>query len=417
MARQLLCGDTRQKLAELAPESVHVVVTSPPYWGLRKYAGEQEVSWLDGPDCAYGLEKTPELYIQHSVEILQGIRQVLRPDGVVFWNIGDSYYGGTRKTDKPQSFAKGNSRDLPIDERPSRMMGDHPSVKPLDLCLIPERLAIALQEDGWWCRSIIVWYKSNPMPESVNGWRWEKHKVKAKKGAERTQKYGDAGLGFRDHSGLEIEGATEWQDCPGCPKCSSNDGLVLRKGSWRPTDAYEQILMLTKSKSYYADAEAVKESSVTNDPRHPYTSEGAWEIDGRSKDQRRGGKKRDGEDFSGRNLRNVWSFPTKPYPEAHFAVFPEKLPDTCIKAATPEAGVCAKCGAPYARLLGKVEMVGWRPTCSCNCPDTVPATVLDPFAGAGTTMLVAERLGRNSIGIDISADYCTLAIKRILGVK
>lgn len=533
MTWQLLCGDVRQKLTELEPESVHMAVTSPPFWGLRKYSGEQDLVWGGDENCqhewniqkisllhenrnfqtgtqeevlatghelrhthktstlkagfcslcgawrgAYGLEPTPELYIRHTVEILQGIRRVLRSDGVVFWNIGDSYWGGkAHKSGETNPGKEYYTKDT--DNFGSVDKTRHDILKPLDLCLIPERLAIALQEDGWWCRSIIIWHKSNPMPESVNGWRWERHKIPQcpqcgsfssikkrvcticgwKKPANRGEEEAwRAETGQQEHDGSGFRSGSFMVDCPDCPKCSPNDGLVLRKGSWRPTDAYEQILMLTKTANYYCDAEAVRE---------PYSETVRW-----GGDKYKGAVKKGehGEDAGldrergcfpnvGRNLRNVWSFPTKPYPEAHFAVFPEKLPELCIKATTPEVGVCAKCGAPWARVIERVpnpskqcadgdirgwsnthqktsnpqssrslhrnlggvyhqgEAVGWRPTCSCNCPDIVPATVLDPFAGAGTTLLVAERLGRDSIGIDISAEYCALAVKRIIGVK
>lgn len=157
---------------------------------------------------------------------------------------------------------------------------------------------------------------------------------------------------------------------------------------------------------------------------------------------------------NGRNLRSVWSFPTKPFPGAHFAVFPPKLPELCIKSSTSEKGCCPKCGAPWARVVAsrrltrpelpksdaryrpnvyngaygdinghgdagyrETSTLGWRPTCLCNAGDPVPCRVLDPFSGAGTTNLVAEQLGRDSVGIDTSAEYVEMARERLANDK
>jgi len=419
---------------ELPDGSVQCVVTSPPYWGLRKYSGEQDLIWGDS-DCkhqwvdssipksggvgdyevgrvgnalartssherkesntcslcgdwkgAYGLEPNPEMYVQHTIEILREIRRVLRKDGCVFWNIGDSYSGGDRKTNPDKHGGLKCDAHSPTDNVPNRMIGRHPIIKPKDLCLIPFRVAIAAQEDGWWVRSVIIWSKPNPMPESVTD---------------------------------------------------------------RPTESHEYILMLTKSKNYYWDADAVREkySDVTiNDPRV-----GKDISRGGIKDYKTAGVQNPSEVRarifnnlnSGRNIRSVWEFPTQPYPHAHFAVFPEKLPEICIKAATPEVGCCSKCGAPWERITNhsyKVrairsptekqfesvggsrpnmpfmgdrisETLGWQPTCKCNAEKTM-SIVLDPFSGAGTTLWVAKKLGRKAIGFDTSEEYCQLAVNR-----
>ncbi len=415
-------------MSELPDEAVQMVVTSPPYWGLRKYSGEQELIWGDN-DCehqwgakqvtrrghggtkstlvgpqtaelskavdnldstcvlcgawkgAYGLEPTPEMYVEHTIEILRGIRRVLRKDGVVFWDIGDSYQGGNRgaslesdirRGDQGGSFQPQNIGAKGI-VSPSRL--SHPTIKPKDLCLIPFRVAIAAQEDGWWIRSVIIWSKPNPMPESVTD---------------------------------------------------------------RPTESHEYILMLTKSKKYYWDADAVREQQTGN--AHSRGTEASNEEYQEARGSYKGFRSPVPNLPAGRNIRSVWNFPTQPFPQAHFAVFPEKLPEICIKAATPEVGCCSKCGAPWERVIEKTGHVNkrerahvpnntptktdstgwapvamgtdnWQPTCKCNA-DKAQSIVLDPFSGAGTTLWVAKKLNRRAVGYEISDEYCQLAVER-----
>ncbi len=445
-------------MSELPNESVQVCITSPPYWGLRKYAGNQTLIWGDNhcehkwddethrmdyvqgnPDFArphrekksfssttsicslcgtwrgaYGLEPIPELYIQHTIEILREIKRILRKDGVCFWNCGDSYAGSNSgKGDYREK--KGLQKDIYDWEHPQSQTGKWdkwrrgiggeeygvslsgvpvpPTLKSKYLCLIPFRVAVAGREDGWWVRSVIILSKNNPMPESVTD---------------------------------------------------------------RPTESHEYILLLTKNKNYYWDAEAVREkySDVTlNDHRV-------------GRDVSRGGIKeyelagvQNPSDVrarifnnlgTGRNIRSVWEFPTQPYPEAHFAVFPEKLPKICIKAATPEIGCCDKCGKPWVRIrkptkeyaealerlrtvkdrfprfaddrhsahapddnqTASYETIDWQQACKCKDSKPVPSIVLDPFTGSGTTLWVAKKLGRKAVGYEISEEYCQLALDR-----
>lgn len=423
-------GDCRQ-MSEIPDESVQCVVTSPPYWGLRKYEGSQELIWGDnhcehqwgkllpchhpgqvtdakavhnetnlgqtapsGQHCilcgawkgAFGLEPTPELYVQHTIEILREIRRVLRKDGVCFFNIGDSYASGKGSCFNPGGGASSLGKvrkDAGVHPLHRGNVSDlHASgLKPKDLCLIPFHIAIATQQDGWWLRSVIIWNKPNPMPESVTD---------------------------------------------------------------RPTNSYEFILMLTKSKKYYWDADAVREPHQY--PPHSPGNRSGFESKVNGHRGEWGEFKEPDRIWAaegGRNLRDVWTFPTVPYPEAHFAVFPEKLPDLCIKAATSEKGCCPKCGAPWARetanvgkvkqgwgiqtkippesgghtglrtkMINQFETLGWRPTCRCEQSESIPCTVLDPFCGTGTTLLVAKKLGRRAIGYDISAAYCQLSVDR-----
>lgn len=435
---QLIQSDARR--LPLEDESVQCIVTSPPYWGLRKYAGEQESAWGgdnghmhawggqipprgksnwntffkdDGEsqmksdeslheslptshgshcDCgawrgAYGLEPTIEMYVAHTVEILRELRRVLRPDGVLFWNIGDSY-----ATCRGNTYGKPGRDNLaaPVVIGHSKIVD---GLKSKDLCLIPARVAIAAQQDGWWIRSMIIWAKPNPMPES----------------------------------------------------CTD-----------RPTDAYEHILMLTKSERYFWDADAVREPGAEPD---------------RVRADVFGGNKGDVVNHSHgslsmghatRNLRNVWTFPTQPFSGAHFATFPEEIPRRCILAATSARGACTQCGASWDRVtdrhvefesgsgragnppagkngadyeqaqsgdydirMGPVidsKTIGWRPTCECRGQHgkTRPCLVLDPFAGSGTTGRVARALRRHAVLADVAYgeqdEYRKLALARLRNV-
>jgi len=491
----LFCGDSRA-MVEIPDNFVHCIVTSPPYWGLRKYAGDQELIWDGDPDCQHvwesveiprksrstgdrssltggytsqnksgtrekhisglcskcgawkgslGLEPMPELYLKHIIEIMRECRRVLRPDGVLFLNIGDSYAGSGKGIGSDHGKAVFSDDDIP---KPSWNLS---GLKPLDLVLMPQRLALALQLDGWYVRSIIIWHKTNAMPESLNGWRFEQHRIKVDKEPDTRT---DAGKqsGMRAHSGYEVTDSAEYIDCPGCPKCLPNNGLILVKGSWRPTDNFEYVLMLTKTSEYYCDREAVRIEQTGN--AH---SRGNGQGDKQYQEEResyKGFNSLVAELPQGKNLRSVWTFPSQSSGFKHYAAFPEKLPEICIRAATPEHGVCAVCGTPWARVVKQEpvpdevftktsnpddgfvaghrkngeyhgsgrkyeewaiehppQTIGWRPSCKCNTALTpVPAVVLDPFNGTGRTMWVAKKLGRRSIGYDLA--YHEMSIQR-----
>jgi len=260
---------------DLEDESVQCCVTSPPYWGLRKYDGEQ-----DSGGFVFGLEKSPEAYVEHTVLFLREIRRVLRDDGVCFWNVGDSYASGKgscfnpgggksslgheRKADGAHPLHRGNVSDL------------HTSgLKPKDLVMIPARVALAAQADGWWVRSDIVWAKPNPMPESVKD---------------------------------------------------------------RPTSSYEHIFMFTKNAAYYWDIDAVREQGGDGSTRWggktlKLDTEGALGGDGHVANA----PNRTGRTFEyngKRNLRDVWTIATQPSGFKHYAAFPEEIPTRCIKAAS-----------------------------------------------------------------------------------
>ena len=323
-------SDARQ--IPIPDQSVHCVVTSPPYFGLRVYRSDS--------DAMIGLEKTVQGYVDSMLEVMAEVGRVLRDDGVLWVNLGDSY---------------GEAGQL---------------------LMIPARFALAMQDAGWILRSDVIWAKKSCMPESLNGTRWERCRVKVEAG----RRAGRGNKTMLDNPVVHTLGPkgrkeldAEYADCPGCPKCADTDGLVLRSGSWRCTSSHEHIFQFVKGMGYYSDGEAVKTESNAN-------------------------------------RRNVWNdISPEPYGGEHYATFPSDLPRLCIQASTSEAGVCADCGSQWARVVDATE---WRPTCTCNA-DKVPATVLDCFAGTGTTLLAAMRLGRRSVGVDLSPDYLGQAVKRL----
>ena len=344
MSVQIICGDALMELAKLPDASVHCCITSPPYWGLRDYG------------CAgqFGLEKTPEEYVSKLVAVFQEVKRVLRDDGTLWLNLGDSYAGSgmTGGTDSKEGSAgrtarmfHGNRRDTVI------------GLKQKDLIGIPWRVAFALQADDWYLRQDIIWAKPNPMPESV-----------------------------RD----------------------------------RCTKAHEYVFMLSKKARYYYDAEAIKEpiknTSAARLIQDIDSQVGSNRIPGKTngpmKAVKFGGNKqcpdtrlqsgkewhpsmagggtsyrnghsgyfdKDGKPLTGimANKKSVWTVTTQGYREAHFATFPPELIKPMVLAGCPEGG-----------------------------------TVLDPFAGSGTTGMVAENLGRNSILIELNPKYIELIRKR-----
>ena len=372
MRPEVLEGDVREVLKTLDDESVQCVVTSPPYWGLRDY----------GVDDQLGLEPTPEEYVENMVSVFQEVKRVLRKDGTVWLNLGDSYSSGGRETTTNQTLRGGKDYGV---TRPK----PNKSIKPKDLIGIPWRVAFALQEDGWYLRSDIIWNKPNPMPESVTD---------------------------------------------------------------RPTKSHEYIFLLTKSAKYYYDHEAIKEKG-----EYPAGTKAAKGSAKRYSTDLVNSRPPEYKIYDGtRNKRSVWKITTKPYKEAHFATFPEELPELCIKAGTSKAGCCADCGSPVKRVTkrqiggdmswagrgpknealratGKGDTrgvtmnigskkdyyknqprnvtLGWESNCGCDA-EKVPCVVLDIFAGSGTTLRVASKLGRKGIGIELNPEYVKILKKR-----
>ena len=325
----------------------------------------------------YGLEPTPELYVEHTLMWLREVRRVLRKDGTLWLNLGDGYAanrgsGASSVGDKQATNIGANLGRLVV---PS-------GLKEKDCVLMPFRVALAAQADGWWVRSVIIWAKPNPMPESCKD---------------------------------------------------------------RPARSHEYIFLLTRSKSYWYDADAVREHGGNGWHDSSFTDSRDLALRPTTGIQERA-------EVSGHNCRSVWAFPTQGFPDAHFAVFPRELPERCIKAGCPE-WVCPKCGKARARvteteyrknrpsagndprsrsedklatlgndgqshkgyrgnnLLADITTTGWT-DCGCGA-GFVGGVVLDPFAGSGTTCEVAYHLGRTAIGIVASAKYLDMAIERV----
>jgi DNA modification methylase len=313
-------GDALATLRALRHESVHCVVTSPPYFGLRDYGVAGQI----------GLEPTPEAYVDGLVAVFREVRRVLRADGTLWLNIGDSYAGswGARgrgpqtNAPRPDLVAKyGTSTFRPGNPNKNHGnsnrdgLGAVRGCKSKDLIGIPWMLAFALRADGWYLRRDIIWHKPNPMPESVTD---------------------------------------------------------------RPTSAHEYLFLLTKSARYFYDSEAIKEPAADS-----VITRSKYKVGGSKSpiERRDGGRAQErsyGDYVKGRNKRSVWTIATAPFRGAHFATFPPVLIEPCILAGCPKGG-----------------------------------TVLDPFLGAGTTALVADRLGRNCIGIELNPAYAEMARQRI----
>ena len=303
---RILQGNVLDRIKDLQDNSIQCVVTSPPYWGLRDY----------GVDGQLGLEESPEEFVNNLVNVFREVRRVLKDDGTVWLNLGDSYCGGNRKSNPKQSMNGDKETGHEIGYTPSRDM-NHDTIKPKDLVGIPWRVAFALQADGWYLRQDIIWHKPNPMPESVTD---------------------------------------------------------------RCTKAHEYIFLLSKSAKY-------KFNQMSEDLK-PSTFNDKRLFNGNYTEQRRDrnypGNAQQGSGMlrptdGQANKRSVWRINTKPYKEAHFAVFPEELPTLCIKAGSEEGDV-----------------------------------ILDPFFGSGTTGWVAQRLGRKWIGIELNPEYIKIAEKRFI---
>lgn len=469
---RLYQGNVTDVLARLPERSVHMCVTSPPYWGLRSYLADGhnekhlELGSEPSPDCKTdGQAQCGACFVCNMVAVFRGVYRVLRDDGTCWLNLGDSYSGGktgrsddgsgdpTSRLGPKRDGLPNNSGMGPIKQRPPS-----PGIPSGNVVGVPWRVALALQADGWILRQDIIWHKPSPMPESVRN---------------------------------------------------------------RCTKAHEYVFLLAKRPGYFYDAEAVKEKSAVTDPNDPsYRANGKTRTSPKmvlGLDASHGRDIGPGVVEPTRNKRSVWSVSSQGYEGAHFATFPPKLIEPMILAGTSAHGCCADCGAPWRRVTEEtklrrerpndfvkrtgaegtgnscsnsvagvaVETVGWEPTCEChgtfvkrkatktvrvidstskksedrlnggmNSSKTtltsgepagrsvesheeeaeikveeyvsdlqlgdhpvVPCTVLDPFIGSGTACAVSLEHGRRSVGIDLSERYLLdNAVPRIEGV-
>lgn len=386
---KLFHGNALNVLERMPGQAIQTIVTSPPYWGLRDYG--------TGDSNELGSEETPEEYVSKMVAIFREAKRVLRNDGTLWLNLGDSYSSNTKgqggKTTK--QITNGGSFFEPLKTDTGLDNGN--------LVGIPWRVALALQADGWILRSDIIWHKPNPMPESVQN---------------------------------------------------------------RCTKAHEYLFMFSKRSDYYYDNEAVKEELQSKPHKPGNTALAGGKTDKGYLDNRVWGESGDKNKRSvwsiedeqqlaqwlttnepdtleiflkeSTNKPDVWKIATQGYPGAHFATFPPKLIEPCIKAGTSEHGCCANCGDAYIRITerkggkvqntdakrdrsvgnrngkgdstldgkpSEVETIGWERQCNCDTTELVPCVVLDPFMGAATTAIVSLGLGRRVWGIELSKKY------------
>ena len=315
------CGDCLEVLKDMESESVNCVMTSPPYWALRDYGVEGQL----------GLEPTFQEYINRLCDIFDEVKRVLRKDGTCWVNIGDTYSGNSSYSSKGRAGfeqKEGNIKEwldpkLPARKR-ARQLVDMDGIENKCLCQIPSRFSIEMCNRGWILRNELIWYKPNCMPSSVKDRftvDFEKifFFVKNKRYWFETQ--------YEPHEWLEKE---------------------KRRKNFNKKISYN---------SKYPKGVGATQRFTENSRAERYNKEG-------------------------RNKRCVWKITTKPFKGAHFAVFPEKLVETPIKAGCPKGG-----------------------------------TVLDPFSGAGTTGVVAKKLGRNFIGIELNSEYVKMSEDRIANTQ
>ena len=423
----VLVGDVLDKLKDLPEESIQCCVTSPPYWGLRNYQEEKQL----------GLEETPEEFVENMVKVFREVKRVLRKDGTCWLNIGDSYAGNMSRASNNGRAGFGNQRETVVNRIPV-------GLKQKDLVGIPWRVALALQQDGWYLRQDIIWHKPNPMPESVKDRCTKSHEyiflltksskyyydidairepfneggikritqnnIKNQIGSERgnggerpngnMKAVGDVDLGRNKRSVWSIDkyGSVENESKhrQGMHKERGQAIVVTRPNLPSQKEFVDFIRGVSNAKKLSEDS-GVKLSKVEHWFRYDesgfaYPSVEDWnnvreylddwnplfsDIDNNMTYLETHFDSVDSNP-KGKNKRSVWSITTKPFSEAHFAVFPPELPTLCIKAGSKEGDI-----------------------------------ILDPFMGSGTTAWVAQRLSRKWIGVELNPEYVKIIEKRV----
>lgn len=458
-------GDVREVLPKLPANSVHCVVTSPPYWGLRDYGtaewegGDADCKHAGPPRCSdkstlhgftsqnvklrtssssppkgtctkcgavrvdsqLGLEPTPQEFLKNMVAVFREVRRVLRDDGTLWLNMGDCYATGAGMVgERPGGGPQGDNWKGPTTQ-PNRMK--IPGLKPKDLVGMPWRLALALQEDGWWLRSDIVWNKVNAMPESVTDRPSKSHEYIFL--LTKSARY------YYDHIAIRVPLA------PASLVRISQPGFEQQTGGFkdyahhgRPDRSSRKAVANLRKSMRRSDMQGYGLTRGTGNPSvtHP----------------------------AGANKRSVWTVNPDPFEEAHFATFPQELITPCILAGTSERGCCAVCGAPYLRVvekvpstmniqirdarngtlakksglgvnratdeelenygdeeLGSVETIGWEPGCKHEPGLIRRCVVMDPFLGSGTTALVAKLNHCEAVGVELNPEYVEMASRRL----
>ena len=447
---KIICGDTLEVLKQMPSDSVDCIITSPPYWGLRDYGEATCKVWGGNPDCEHeweiveterpnasggkadfakekfnikgkenfrefvgyhnrvtrssfckkcgawhgqlGLEPTLDMYIEHLLQITAELKRVLKPTGVMFWNHGDNYATKSGSGKIYENIAPGYEERIGSAGLRSNDLIENQGIPRKSLCMQNYRLILHMvDEQGWILRNIIIWFKPNHMPSSAKD---------------------------------------------------------------RFTNSYEPVFMLTKSDKYWFDLDAVrvpfapstfKRAKAFNNPERRKDDSGLYFSGITASRQDKWYKELAEGRKLGKNPGDVWSIPTESFPDAHFATFPQRLVEPMIKAACPQ-WICKKCGKARERIIklgritakggsnkGKMAQnkeryqgaeckcvrmiarehitVGWT-DCGCGA-GWDSGIVLDPFAGSGTTCLVAKKLGRHYIGIELNPEYVKMARRRV----
>jgi DNA modification methylase len=429
-------GDCRAVLASLPAESVHTVVTSPPYWGLRDYG---TATWSGGDaacdhrldadtahrqnaarstlgggkatqiaaaegrhhcrcgatrvDSQLGLEPTPEEYVANMVAVFREVRRVLRADGTLWLNLGDSYASAQAGATDGTVYARRQGEFLTSQAaahgatHAARNRNGTPvpsGLKPKDLVGIPWRVAFALQADGWYLRSDIIWAKPNPMPESVTDRPTKAHEYLFLL-SKSPRYYYDADAIAEQAADTSI---ARWRqnvdDQAGSDRVpGKTNGTMRAVGGKYRAQARRAVELAHQAGLTEAHIAAIRAVGITDAGKAQMTQDGFGRNDpdvqalAAEAKAALGGYFREFLIAEDRNARTVWTIPTSPYKAKHFATFPPELPERCIKAGCPELG-----------------------------------TVLDPFAGSGTTGMVAQSLSRRAVLIDLNGEYLTQAMAR-----